>query len=251
MDGWIKLHRKLKEHWIWKSDNRLKWWIDILLTVNHTTTKVLIKGSLIECNRGQSVRSLESWAKDWNVSKKTVRDFFKLLEKDNMLSYENIKVSTRITILNYDTYNDVVNTKETQSKRKVNAKETQSKRNLPTNKNDKERIKNDKEYININELNFIYDTLKPFFNSVYEKQRNAIIETYDKLIRIDKFKAQEIIDISIFIREGKSWYNSENFQSPVKLRKTNSDGIKYVDYFKGIMQSSKTKTQPQIKKHLW
>lgn len=136
MEGWISLHRKIKDHWIWKSQNRFQWWIDILLTVNHEEKKVLIKGSLIECKRGQSARSLESWAKDWNVTKKTVRDFFILLQKDNMIQFENVKISTRITVCNYDSYQIIVNAKETQSKRKVNAKETQSKRELPTNNND-------------------------------------------------------------------------------------------------------------------
>lgn len=126
MEGWIKIHRQIKDHWIWKSQNRFQWWIDILLTVNHTDTKVLIKGNLIECKRGQSVRSLETWAKDWNVTKKTVKDFFILLQKDSMLVYESIHISTRITVCNYDNYQDIVNTKETKSKRKVNGEETET-----------------------------------------------------------------------------------------------------------------------------
>ena len=88
MEGWIKIHRQLKNHWIWKSENRLKWWIDILLTVNHSDSKVLIKGSLIDCRRGQSIRSLESWANDWNCSKGAVRDFFKI----NLNNGESIEI---------------------------------------------------------------------------------------------------------------------------------------------------------------
>ena len=29
MDGWIKLHRKIIEHWIWKDPEKLKWWLDM------------------------------------------------------------------------------------------------------------------------------------------------------------------------------------------------------------------------------
>lgn len=124
MEGWIKLHRQIKEHWIWKSDNRFKWWIDILLTVNHSDTKVLVKGTLIECKRGQSIRSLESWAKDWNVSKGAVRDFFKLLQSDQMLHTESLQFTTRITVCKYEDYQDELHTKKTLKKRKGNAKET-------------------------------------------------------------------------------------------------------------------------------
>ena len=90
MEGWVKLYRKTKDHWLWGSERRLKWWLDILLTVNYTDSKVLIRGSLIDCKRGQSIRSLETWAKDWGVSKKTVKDFFLLLQKDNMIEYESV-----------------------------------------------------------------------------------------------------------------------------------------------------------------
>jgi hypothetical protein len=124
MEGWIKIHRQIKDHWLWKSDHRLKWWLDILLTVNHADTKVLIKGNLIDCKRGQSVRSLETWAKDWNVTKKTVKEFFELLQKDSMLLYESIQISTRITVCNYDNYQTEVNAKETKGKRIVNGEET-------------------------------------------------------------------------------------------------------------------------------
>lgn len=148
MEGWIKIHRKIKDHWLWNSDHRLKWWIDILLTVNHADTKVLIKGKLIECKRGQSIRSLETWAKDWNVTKKTVKEYFELLQKDSMLVYESIKISTRITVCNYEDYQEIVNGEYTESKRKVNGEYTDT-----TPKQEcKEGIKNvkkEKKYCNI------------------------------------------------------------------------------------------------------
>lgn len=115
--GWIKLHRKIKDHWLWRSDNRLKWWLDIIFTVNHSDSKVLIKGQLIECKRGQSVRSLEKWARDWGVTKKSVSDFFKLLRKDLMIKTENLKITTRITVCNYDNYQKGLNDEETERKR--------------------------------------------------------------------------------------------------------------------------------------
>jgi nucleoside-diphosphate-sugar epimerase len=43
-----------------------------------------------------------------------------------MLLYEGIKITTRITVCNYDSYQEQVNTKETKGKRKVNTKETQA-----------------------------------------------------------------------------------------------------------------------------
>jgi hypothetical protein len=115
--GWILIHRKIKDNWIWKSSRRFQWWIDILLTVNHEDSKVLIRGKLIDCKRGQCVKSLETWAKEWNVSKGAVRDFFNLLHDDLMISSENLKITTRITVCNYDSYQILVHEQGTDRKR--------------------------------------------------------------------------------------------------------------------------------------
>jgi len=143
MSGWIKLYRDIQDHWIWKSDHRLKWWLDILLTVNHADSKVLIGGKLIECKRGQSVMSIETWAKRWGVTKKAVKDFLILLQNDSMLLLENIKITTRITVCNYDNYQSEVNGQETDRKRKRNGQETDS----APKQECKEGIKNDKNIL--------------------------------------------------------------------------------------------------------
>lgn len=143
--GYIAIHRSLKKHWIWQDPIKLKWWLDILLEVNHAPNSVTVKFELFECKRGQSVRSLETWAKDWRSDKSTVRRFFNLLQKDGMIVIENLKKTTRLTVCNYDSYNNSKHTTETQQKRHATADETP--RN-PNNKgNNDKNDKNDKEDI--------------------------------------------------------------------------------------------------------
>jgi len=124
--GYIKIFRSLKKHWIWQDEKKLKWWLDILLTVNYTDKKVLIRGILVDCKRGQSVQSLDTWAQSWRTTKKTVQTFFKLLASDGMLVTESLQFTTRITVCNFDSYNGLVNGQETTTT-------TQSKRSLPPN----------------------------------------------------------------------------------------------------------------------
>jgi DNA-binding transcriptional regulator YhcF (GntR family) len=138
-NGWIKLYRSIKQHWIWQDSIKFKWWIDILISVNHSGKKINIGYDIFECKPGQSIKSLKTWADEWDVSKDTVRNFFTLLKKDNMIKTENLKITTRITVCNYDTYQSNLHDKQTQSKRKANAKQTQA----DPNKNDK-NVKNDK-----------------------------------------------------------------------------------------------------------
>ena len=144
--GWIKLHRSIADHWIYQDPEKLKWWIDLLLMANHQSKKVLIKNNLIDCDRGQMVRSLESLSLRWLKSKKTVSTFLKLLQEDHMIELENIQISTRITICNYDRYQDTGSAMETERKQDGNAMETERKRDFPTNNKEKnvKKEKNDK-----------------------------------------------------------------------------------------------------------
>ncbi len=124
-EGWIKISRGINEHWIWKDPIKFQWWLDMLITVNFKDGKVNIGNQLIDCKRGQSVLSLQSWGLRWKVDKNRVRNFFVLLEKDGMITHENLSKTTRITICKYESYQGIENAIETQSKRNQNAIKTQ------------------------------------------------------------------------------------------------------------------------------
>ena len=111
----------------------------MILEANHADGAVNIGMQLIECKRGQSIRSLQGWSKRWGVSKSTVRSFFDLLKNDSMLRTENITVTTRITILNYDDYQTLPHAKQTQRKRKPNATQTQADPNNNDNNDNNEK----------------------------------------------------------------------------------------------------------------
>jgi len=129
MEGWICLHRSILDHWIHNDPVRFRWWIDMLLLVNHKQEKVLIGNTIIQSGRGQAVMSLASWARLWRVSKDTVRDFFNVLERDGMITRENLIVTTRITVCNYDRYQTDSHAEQTDSI-------PHSKRVVYTNNND-------------------------------------------------------------------------------------------------------------------
>ena len=130
MSGWIKLHRDIKNHWIYtekRKFSKFEAWTDILLSVNHTQAKTIIKGKLIIIERGESILSLDSWANKWGWNKSSVNRFFELLKTDGMILIKNETVTTRLTVCNYASYQDEQNNSETQTKRRRNASETQTK----------------------------------------------------------------------------------------------------------------------------
>ena len=129
MSGWIKIHRCISNHWIYtekRSFSRFEAWIDILMTVNFSDAQVLIKGKLYQVKRGQSILSMENWAKRWNWDKSKVRRFMELLQKDSMIEIKTDNITTQLTVCNYESYQDERHTKETQTKRKRTSNEFQT-----------------------------------------------------------------------------------------------------------------------------
>lgn len=137
--GYIQLHRRIREHWLWEDGNKLKWWLDILMECNHEDRKVSIGFELIPCKRGQSLNSLLTWAKRWRVDKSTVRRFFTMLQSDGMIVTENVQKTTRLTVCNYDTYNLSRHTKQLVNN--SDATLTQHKQELNNNVSNNEKNK--------------------------------------------------------------------------------------------------------------
>jgi hypothetical protein len=105
--GWITLHRKIKDHWLYPSNREFteyEAWTDILLSVNHSPQKVLIKGHVFVCGRGQSLNSLETWAARWRWHKSKVRRFFLLLKNEKMIDTLATHKTTQLTVCKYDSY---------------------------------------------------------------------------------------------------------------------------------------------------
>jgi len=185
MSGWIKVHRDINQHWIWQDNNYLKWWLDILLEVNHTEGEIVIKGTILKCGRGEKLYSLDTWANRWNTNKSKVNRFLKMLEKQNMISLKSETHTTRLKVCKYDDYQDKDSKSETQVKRKRNASETQVK----SIQERKERIEyKEEDSLMVSENPYIdFDALLAFFNKVTGKKIKSIIPKAKKQF-LDRIK---------------------------------------------------------------
>ncbi|WP_233641473.1 hypothetical protein [Staphylococcus haemolyticus] len=88
MTGWISLHRSIQNHWLFKEKrkfSRFEAWIDLLLLVNHTESKIMVDGELIIVKRGQRITSLRQLRERWNWSITKVNNFLKALEDETMI----------------------------------------------------------------------------------------------------------------------------------------------------------------------
>jgi hypothetical protein len=129
MSGWIKLHRSIKDHWLYTENrvfSKFEAWNDILLSVNFADAKQVIKGKIYNIKRGESTMSLDTWAKRWNWDKSKVRRFLTLLQSDGMIVLVSDNITTHLTVCNYASYQDERNASETPMKRKRNTDEIQT-----------------------------------------------------------------------------------------------------------------------------
>lgn len=105
MEGWIKLHRKIQDCFLWDDPfGRKDAWIDLLLLVNHKDKKVIFDGKVITVKAGQRITSLRKLSQRWQWSKDRTKRFLDLLEKEGMITKECDSKKTIITIVNYGFY---------------------------------------------------------------------------------------------------------------------------------------------------
>lgn len=207
--GYIKLFRSLKESSIYKGREpfcKPMAWVDILLEVAHKEDTVFIKNRLLKVMPGESLNSLDTWAKRWRWNKSATRRFLKLLEKAEMISLKSETQTTRLTVCKWESYQGLRNANEFVTKRKRNANETQM---TPDNK-----VKN------IKKLEFIINKQKN------ENLKNWISELFDDVDFIELVKGNLKINpdgfvkvLDAFLTEknglGTGWESYEKFKEHI------------------------------------
>lgn len=223
MQGWIKIHRRIKEHWTYKEKrvfSKFEAWIDLIMRANHKDTKVLLGNELIELKRGQFITSIRTLCNEWNWSNSKVINFLKLLEKDEMITYKSDTKKTVISVINYSVYHE---NEEEETTRKHHENETKAKQKH-TDKNEK----NDKNDKNINKRHK-FETCdmrlaELFYQKILENNpghKKPNLEKWANDIRLmrerDERTEEQIEYLINWTQQHEFWHT--NILSPEKLRK--------------------------------
>lgn len=105
--GFIKLHRSIKDCWLWKDDepfSKRDAWIDLLLLANYTDKKILLDGKLTTIRAGQFHTSILKLCERWKWSRNKARRFLEILESDEMISTDRTAHGTTLTIVNWEKF---------------------------------------------------------------------------------------------------------------------------------------------------
>jgi len=109
LTGWISLQRKLANSSLWTSEpfTRGQAWVDLLMLANRVQTEIWIRGIRVDAMRGQLAWSELSLADRWTWSRGKVRRFLQELSQgtEPMIVQQKNRVTSLISIINYDKYN--------------------------------------------------------------------------------------------------------------------------------------------------
>ena len=104
MKGWIALHRKIREHWIWQDEKYFKRWCDLLMLAAWEPTLAVFAKEKVQLKRGQLVTSVRTLMHRWETNNKYVSRFFTLLEEDGMIQCLRYTKYSVVTIVHFDQY---------------------------------------------------------------------------------------------------------------------------------------------------
>jgi len=108
--GWISLHRKIREHPLFKENrsfSKFEAWIYLLLSANYRKNQFLLGNIVITVNRGDVLTSIKDLAETWKWSRTKVKNFLEFLQNEKMILFESTTKYTMIQILNYEKYQQI------------------------------------------------------------------------------------------------------------------------------------------------
>jgi len=224
--GWIALHRKLQDNFLWKEHrefSKAEAWLDILMEAQHSQRPVEVAFGMtaLTCNYGESLKSITTWAQRWNWSRNKVYRFFKLLERCGMIVTQSEQVTTRLTVCNYGRYDAKQNTSgspgRTAIEREQNADRIQSV--TDNNANNANNGKSDKYSPDADEFRLaemLFEeivTRKPDFKKP-NLQKWAV--HVGRMLKLDNRKVARIGEVIRWCQQDGFWQN--NILSTEKLR---------------------------------
>lgn len=214
--GYIAIWRKIQDHAFYKEKrqySKFEAWVDMLMEAQHCETEkdVVIKMRVFKSGYGESLKSIRTWGSRWGWGEAKVKRFFDLLVKMNQIRYKNETVTTRITILNYSSYDPKRNSYETRPKRDRNGTETGPKtdKNGKKEKNGKNDILSDSHESDQNVKGDYPESFLKFWEA-YPKREGigAAYKAYQK-IKAPRPTLKTILDSIEIHKKTNKWQNKQ------------------------------------------
>lgn len=138
--GWIKLHRQLKDNPIYKSSTAVHCWIECLLRAIHTDEAFFLKRQKRALKPGQFCMGRDEFGLSVGISGSTAWFWINQFSVDRMIDIKTSSVGTVVTVLKWKDYQGVDS--------EVDSRKTADEQRMNTIKNDK-NVENDINITNV------------------------------------------------------------------------------------------------------
>lgn len=148
--GYVKIYRKIFDHWLWDDSPKSKFeaWILLLKMANHEDKKIMFNGSMIEVKPGDIITSEVKLSSMLKWSRTKVRKFLNTLSDDEMIVQKKDSKKTYLSICKYKEYHQqkkekeqVKNIKKTSKKHNEELLNTKEETKRPYPENYSEQLK--------------------------------------------------------------------------------------------------------------
>ncbi|MDD0853022.1 hypothetical protein HBN50_07935 [Halobacteriovorax sp. GB3] len=185
--GWVKIHRAIRDNWIWteKPFSKGQAWIDLVINANFKPNEFVLKNHLYILERGQQARSAKTLSETWGWSRGKVQRFLKTLKMRHQIEVETDTRTTVITILNYSEYQSTEKqsdtTLDTATEQQTDIGRATDEHQTSTNKNDKKE-KNEKNEKKNSLTKALLELEKGKFQSDSGLKLDAVIKLWNETI---------------------------------------------------------------------
>lgn len=129
--SYIKLFRKLLKSPIWENEKALKIWLWCLLKATHIEREQLVGQQVVHLEKGQFVTGRKKASEELKMNDRTIYDYFKLLEKLQMI---RIKSNNKFSVVSIEKWEEY-QIEELKEQQQNNNKATTNQQQTNTNKN--------------------------------------------------------------------------------------------------------------------
>ncbi|EAF0539815.1 hypothetical protein LG096_002881, partial [Listeria monocytogenes] len=232
MDGYIALHRKIIDSWIWQDPEFYRLWSYCLIKASFKEREIFLGQQIVKLNPGQFVIGREKLEEAMNVGLKNKRTAvtwwrrLQKLEKAQMLNIKSYNKFSVVTIENWGFYqgsdieNEQQNEQQTNNKRTTDVQQTitNNKDNKEKNDNkDNNKRQNKFDEVHLSLANLLFEMIK----SNNPEEKNPDIEKWAHDLRImieqDKREPEKVKNAIIWSQKNDFWCGV--IKSPKSLRK--------------------------------
>lgn len=212
--GFIKLWRCIRDNPIWRDEpfTHGQAWVDLLLLANHKDGQIRVRGNIIPVKRGQVGWSVLSLAERWQWSRGKVERFFSQLEAVQQIVQHKKRITSLITITNYDSYQHNDTTERATDDTTDRATDGQQ---TGTNKNGKNGKNKSEDYFD-KDLEIFEKCWNEYPNrdgkkaaiKHYKASVKSIEEARELFVAIQRYKEQVEGKDPQYIKNGSTFFNN-------------------------------------------